>query len=138
MITQIAIFIENQKGFLRRVTETLHSQEIGIYAVSTIDSPEFGIVRMVVDSPEKAVDVLTGGGFVAKTCEVIAVEVKEQSTLDELLAVVHEGNININYIYSTFDLANGKPAVVLHVSDMDETEEMLRARGFVCLDTIAG
>lgn len=138
MIKQIAIFIENQKGFLRKVTGVLHEQNIGIYAFSTVDSPEFGIVRMIVDQPQEAVDALTEKGYVAKMCEVIAVEIKAQNTMDELLTVVHEGNININYIYSSFALAGGHPAVILHAADMDETEDMLRGSGFNCLSKIAG
>lgn len=138
MVKQIAIFIENQRGFLRKVTSVLHEQNISILACSTIDSPEFGIVRMIVDQPDLAVEALTEKDFVAKTCEVIAVEVKGQNTLDELLSVVYEGNININYIYSTFQMADGNPAVILHVSDMDETEDMLRGKGFSCLDRMEG
>ena len=138
MVKQIAIFIENQKGFLRKVTNVLHEQNIGIFAVSTIDSPEFGIVRMIVDQPAQAVEALTQNGFVAKSCEVIAVEIKEQKTMDELLEVVHEGNININYIYSSFSLAGGYPAVILHAADMDETEDMLCNKGFHCLTKIEG
>lgn len=138
MIRQIAIFIENQKGFLRKVTGALHEQNIGIFAVSTIDSPEFGIVRMVVDQPDEAVEILTKNGFVAKTCEVIAVEIREQMQLDELLEVLQQGNINVNYIYSSFGLAGGYPAVILHAADMDETEDMLCGNGFTCLEKIEG
>lgn len=138
MVRQIAIFIENQKGFLRKVTGALHEEQIGIFAVSTIDSPEFGIVRMIVDRPKEAVEVLNRKGFVAKTCEVIAVEIQRQELMDELLEVLQEGNININYIYSSFGLAGGYPAVILHAADMDETEDMLCGKGFQCLSKIVG
>lgn len=136
MVKQIAIFIENQEGYLRKVTETLHQSGISIYALSTIDSPEFGILRMIVDQPEKGREALEANSFVAKTCEVIAVEMKEQSEMDDLLAVVHEGNVNINYIYSSFGSKGGNPVLILHAADMDETEAMLRGRGFSCLDKI--
>lgn len=136
MIKQIAIFIENQKGYLRKVTETLHQNGISIYALSTIDSPEFGILRMIVDQPEKGREILEKNFFVAKTCEVIAVEMEQQSVMDDLLAVIHEGNVNINYIYSSFGNKEGKPVIILHAADMDETEAMLKGRGFTCIDTI--
>lgn len=136
MIKQIAIFIENQKGYLRKVTETLHQNGITVYALSTIDSPEFGILRMILDQPEKGREVLEKKSFVAKICEVIAVEMKEQSEMDDLLAVVHEGNVNINYIYSSFGSTAGNPVLILHAVDMDETEVMLKNRGFNCLEKI--
>lgn len=136
MVKQIAIFIENQKGYLRKVTETLHQNGISIYALSTIDSPEFGILRMIVDKPEEGREVLSEGGFVAKTCEVIAIEMEDQKGMDDLLAVIHEGNVNINYIYSSFGSKNGNPVIILHAADMDETEAMLQGHGYACLDKI--
>ena len=136
MIKQIAIFIENQEGYLRKVTETLHQSGISIYALSTIDSPEFGILRMIVDRPDQGRDALDQAGFVAKTCEVIAVEMQEQSVMDQLLKVIHEGNVNINYIYSSYGSKDGKPVLILHAADMDETEAMLQGHGFVCLKAI--
>ena len=136
MVKQIAIFIENQKGYLRKVTETLHQNGITVCALSTIDSPEFGILRMILDQPEKGREVLENNFFVAKICEVIAVEMSEQKEMDELLAVVHEGNININYIYSSFGSNGHNPVMILHAADMDETEDMLISRGFHCLNSL--
>lgn len=136
MVKQIAIFIENQEGSLRRVTEALHQKGISIYALSTIDSPEFGILRMIVDAPEEGRDVLEENGFAAKICEVIAVEMKQQSDMDALLSVIHEGNVNINYIYSSFGNSAGNPVLILHAADMDETEAMLRGKDFCCLAKI--
>lgn len=133
MIRQIAVFIENQKGSLRKAASALHERQIGIYAFSTIDTPEFGILRLVVDDPALGVRTLEEQGFVAKLCEVIAVELADQSAMDELLTVIHEGNININYTYSSFGRVGQHPVMIVHTSDLDETEEMLRGRGFSCL-----
>lgn len=136
MIKQLAIFIENQEGCLRRATEALHQEGISIYALSTVDSPEFGILRMIIDQPEQGRDKLEQSGFVARICEVIAVEMEQQNTMDELLKVIHEGNVNINYIYSSFCGQNGRPVLILHADDMDETEAMLQTHGFECLDKV--
>lgn len=136
MIRQLAIFIENQKGRLRQVTESLHSGNVSIYACSTVDSPEFGILRMIVDEPERAKEILSAQGFVAKTCEIIAVKLEGQKDIDGLLQVIDEGNININYIYSSFGSKDTPFMMILHCTDLDESEEMIRGRGFSCLDRI--
>ena len=136
MIKQLAIFIENQQGSLRSVAEALHKKEIGIYAFSTIDTPEFGILRMIVDDPELAKETLEQSGFVARICEVIAVELADQKVMDELLQVVHEGHININYTYSSFGREDAHPVMILHTDDLDESEDMLKNRGFNCIDRI--
>ncbi len=136
MIKQLAIFIENQQGSLRKVTASLHENQIGIYAFSTIDTPEFGILRMIVNEPERAKEILEENGFVARICEVIAVELAQQSVMDELLAVIHEGNVNINYTYSSFGTVSSGPVMILHSDDLDEAESMLQGRGFTCLNQI--
>lgn len=136
MIKQLAIFIENQQGSLRKVTASLHEKKIGIYAFSTIDTPEFGILRMIVSDPDQAKDVLEENGFVARICEVIAVEMTQQETMDALLEVIHEGNVNINYTYSSFGSVGNGPVMILHSDDLDEAENMLKSRGFSCLSRI--
>ena len=77
MLKQLAVFVENESGSLRKVTMALHSEKINIYASASFDTPEFGILRMVVDKPEKAKEALTRQGFVTKLCEVIAVQLSE-------------------------------------------------------------
>ncbi len=133
MIRQIAVFVENQKGSLLKVTTALHENGIQILALSTVDSPEFGILRLIVDDPVKAGSVLPKLGIAAKECEVIAVKMESQDQMDALLQVMQEGNININYIYSSFGSDGNRPLLILHAADMDLTEEMLRGRGFHCL-----
>lgn len=136
MIKQLAIFIENQKGSLRRVTASLHEAGISIFAFSTIDSPEFGILRMIVTDPERAEQVLTQKGFVAKTCEVIAVRLHEQKEMDKLLEAIDSGNININYTYSSFGSDSNTSVMILNCTDPDETEEMMMGQGFCCLSRV--
>ncbi len=133
MIRQIAVFVENRKGSLRQVTTALHGNGIKILALSTVDSPEFGILRLIVDDPAKTAEVLPKLGIVAKESEVIAVELSSQDEMDALLEVIQEGNVNINYVYSSFGSDERRPLLILHAADMDLTEEMLRGRGFRCL-----
>ncbi len=137
MIKQLAIFIENQEGSFRKVTTALHREQINIYAFSTIDTPEFGILRMVTDDPVRAQEIVGQVGFAARICEVLAVKLEGQEQMDDLLRVIHEGNVNINYMYSSFGNASDAPVIILHASDLEETEQMLAARAFCCLQTIS-
>lgn len=139
MLKQLAVFVENQSGSLRKVTMALHGRGINIYAFSSFDTPEFGILRMLVDRPEEAKEALTSQGFVTKICDVIAVELPdEQGGLDSLLAALHESNISINYTYSSFGRMSKIPAVVIHSDDIYETESVLKAKGFTCMDDFNG
>ena len=49
MIRQLSVFVENQPGSMMRVTSVLTESHINIRAISTFDTPEFGIMRLVVD-----------------------------------------------------------------------------------------
>ncbi len=136
MIKQIAVFVENQKGVIRKMTAVLREKEISIFGLSTVDSPEFGIVRMIVDRPMAAKENLEKAGFTVKEGEVIAVELDGQEDLEPLLKVIQDGNVNINYFYSSFGENGHTPILILHTADMEETEEMLRAKGYRCADYI--
>ena len=136
MLKQLAVFVENQSGSLRKVTMALHEKNVNIYAFASFDTPEFGILRMLVDHPEQAKEALTSQGFVTKICDVIAVELPdEQGGLDSLLAALHDSNISINYTYSSFGRMSKIPAVVIHTEEVYETDNVLRSKGFSCRDS---
>lgn len=137
MLKQLAVFVENQPGSLRKVTTALHEKKVSIYAFASFDTPEFGILRMVVDQPEVAKAQLTSKGFVTKICDVIAIELPdEQGGMDHLLGSLYDSNISINYTYSSFGRMSAIPAVILHSDDIFETEEVLRRKGFTCMTTL--
>ncbi len=137
MLKQLAVFVENESGSLRKVTMALRSEKINIYASASFDTPEFGILRMVVNEPEKAKDALTRQGFVTKLGEVIAVQLPdEEGGMDSLLAALHASNVSINYTYSSFGRMSKLPAVILHTDEIFETENVLRSKGFCCMDSL--
>lgn len=137
MLKQLAVFVENESGSLRKVTMALRSEKINIYASASFDTPEFGILRMVVNEPEKAKDALTSQGFVTKLGEVIAVQLPdEEGGMDSLLAALHASNVSINYTYSSFGRMSKLPAVILHTDEIFETENVLRSKGFHCMDSL--
>ncbi|MCD8013953.1 MAG: amino acid-binding protein [Lachnospiraceae bacterium] len=137
MIRQVVAFVENQKGIIRQMTTGLREAGISICGLSTVDSPEFGIVRMIVDQPEAALKKLTGIGFVARACEVIAVRMESPEGMEEVLRVIEDGNVNVNYFYSSFGKDGREPILILNAADMDETEAMLRGHGFFCMEDLA-
>ncbi len=126
MIRQISVFVENQPGSMMRVTEVLNEAHVNIRAISTFDTPEFGIMRLVVDDPVRAKESLTEKGFVTRITEVIGAELKdEKGNLNEMLKILADGKINVNYIYS-FVIREGKaPVMVFHTDDFQKAEKVL-------------
>lgn len=133
MVRQISIFTENRKGAMRAITRLLAEGGIDIDAFVTNDSAEFGIVRMLVSDPDKASALLTEAGYQIKRTPVMAFEIPDEpGSLDRLLEAVEAANINIDYLYASFDRESAGPIIVIRAEDMDELERFLKGRGFHC------
>ena len=128
MIRQISVFVENQPGSMMNVTSVLTEAHVNIRAISTFDTPEFGIMRLIVDNPVPAKEALTEKGFVTRVSEVIGAELKdEKGNLNQMLAILADGKINVNYIYS-FVIREGKaPVMVFSTDNYEKAEKVLRA-----------
>lgn len=127
MIRQISVFVKNQPGSMMNVTNVLTEAHVNIRAISTFDTPEFGIMRLVVDDPVHAKESLTSKGFVNRVSDVIGAELKdEKGNLNQMLKILADGQINVNYIYS-FVIREGKaPVMVFHTDDFEKAESVLK------------
>ena len=127
MIRQLSVFVENKPGSLMDVTSKLTEAHVNIRAVATFDTPEFGILRLVVDKPAEAKGYLTERGFVVRVHEVMGVELEDKKgNLNQMLAILADGKININYIYS-FVIREGKaPVMVFNTDDFEKASQILK------------
>ena len=131
MLKQVSIYAENKKGCFKNITGLLMENDINILGSVTNDSAEYGIIRMVVSDPEKCIEVLKGAGFICKTTPVIAVECEDKvGALDSILKTLYDSNININYVYLSFNRESGCPIMILHTEDAREVENNLKSKGF--------
>lgn len=134
MLKQLSIFGENSRGTMQKITAILQQEEINIWGSVTNDSAEYGIIRMVVSDPERAMETLTGVGYLCRLTDVMGIEVEDEvGNLNKLLLALSDSNINVNYIYLSFNRASGKPVLVLHTEDIWEAEECIAAKGFSAL-----
>ena len=127
MLKQLSVFVENKPGSLMDVTSKLTEAHVNIRAVATFDTPEFGILRLVVDKPAEAKGYLTERGFVVRVHEVMGVELEDKKgNLNQMLAILADGKININYIYS-FVIREGKaPVMVFNTDDFEKAAQILK------------
>ena len=130
MVRQISVFVENMPGSLMKVTQALQDGGINIRAVSSFDAPEFGILRLIVDRPAEAADYLRGHGFFVQVKDVIAGEIEDRTgSLNQMLSVLADGNISINYIYSFVIRKEQAPVMVFHTEYIEEAIQILRNHG---------
>lgn len=129
-IKQISIFLENKSGRLARVTRVLGENNINIRALSIADTTDFGILRLIVNDPDKAFSVLRETGFAVSSTDVIAVEVADRpGGLAEVLAILQGAGINIEYLYAFLQKATRAALVVFRVEQLDEAVNALQAGG---------
>ena len=131
MLKQLSIYAENAKGTMKEITDVLTNEGINIWGSVTNDSAEFGIIRMVVSEPERAKEKLEQAGYFCKLCNVIGVEMADEvGALNRLLKALYDSNINVDYIYLSFNRDSGLPVQILHSADTHEVEDCIRAKGF--------
>ena len=99
-IEQLSIFIENKPGKLVEVLETLASAGIDLRALSLADSENFGILRMIVDKPARALKVLQDEGYGVELIDVIPISVDDKpGALASALRVLADTGIAVEYAY---------------------------------------
>lgn len=134
-VKQISVFLENKAGRLAQVTKTLGKHNINIRALSIADTTDFGILRLIVNAPDKAYQVLKEEGFTVSSTEVIAVEVADEpGGLARALEVLHGVGVNIEYLYAFLQKASNAALVVFRVERLDEAIEALQKNGFRVLE----
>ena len=132
---QLSVFVENVAGSLMKVTQELVNDKINIRAISSFDTPEFGILRLIVDKPEEAVQCLKEKGFFVQTKDVIAVEIEDRmGSLNRMLGVLAEGNISISYIYSFVIRDDNAPGMVFQTEYLEEAVQILKKHGIHVID----
>ena len=137
MIRQLSIFAENRKGAMNRITQILFDARINMNTLITNDSAEFGIIRMLVSDTDRAAQVLQEAGYMCHTDYVAAAEIGDEcGSLNRLLTVINDGNINLDYIYVTYNTLSRLPVAILKSTDLMEVEEFLRGRGYGMLERI--
>ena len=123
---QICVFVENKKGRLAEVTRTLGNNNINMSALSIADTTDFGILRMIVDKTDEAEKILKEHGFTVSVSDVIAISVLDKpGGLADVLDVLDNMDINIEYVYAFFRKNSDKAAVIIKVDKPQEAAEKI-------------
>jgi hypothetical protein len=129
-VKQISIFLENKSGRLAHVTQVLGEHQINIRALSIADTTDFGILRLIVNDPEKAVKVLKAEDYTVSETEIIAVQVPDKpGGLAGILKTLDEMKINIEYMYAFVGNSGQDAVVVFRVESIDRAIDQLQKKG---------
>ena len=119
-IKQLSIFLQNKLGNLSKPLEALSNADVNIRAMCMADTSEFGILRLVVDNPEKGKEVLEKNNFIVKTTEIVGVEMNDApGGLTSVLKIIKDNEIDLEYLYAFTHEKAGKAILLLHSDDID-------------------
>jgi len=120
-LTQISVFLENRKGRLYDVCSLLGKNKINIRALTIAETEKFGVLRIVVDKPDKAIQILKKNSFVANLTDIVAVEVQDKpGGLAAILKILTLNNINLEYMYGFVEKSSDKALLVFRFDDPDK------------------
>lgn len=132
-VRQFSVFIENRVGRLHELTALLARHNVHIMAMTTLDTTDCSIDRMVLDDPERARELLAANNFFFTECDVLAVEFSDESKLQSVFKALYEVEMNIHYVYSFVCRPQGRSAIAMKVEDVDLAMNSLNNCGFKVL-----
>jgi hypothetical protein len=126
---QLAIFLDNRPGMLARVADALAEAKINIYAITTSDTVDHSVIRMVVSDYRKALNLFEAHGTLVVEDDVLLVDGSNKpGELGRLAHKLADAKINIEYCYSATPVNATKGLMVLRVSDAKKALKVLNTR----------
>ena len=124
IIKQLSIFLENRSGRLLEVTELLGKNGLNLSALSLADTAEYGILRLIVSDPEKALDLLKQNGFSVRLTDVVCLCMPNKAgELAKALKTLSDKNISVEYMYA---FSKGDQSfIVLRTENIEKDVEIL-------------
>ena len=121
-VKQLSVFIENKAGRVSEVTDTLGRAGVSIRGFSVSDTIDYGIIRLVLDDPNRGLEVLHEAGFAVKVNDVLCIDLPDvPGGLAGVLKRVSDAGVNIEYVYSLIS-----SRVVINVADIDRAMALLK------------
>ena len=134
LIKQISIFVENKPGRLNSITKLLKDNDIDIRALSIADTKDFGILRLIVNKPELACEVLNGADCTVSITNVIAIGINDTpGGLADAMDCLYRANISVEYMYAFITKTSDQAYVILRVENNDKALEALQDENFTIL-----
>ena len=123
---QLSVFIENRKGRLGEVLNVLKENNVNIFSLSLADTTEYGLLRVIVNNPERARDVLIDAGFSSMLTEVLIIKIPHVAgSLQKILEVIANNGVNIEYMYG-LSVEADDASIVMKTSDLASACQVLR------------
>lgn len=121
-VPQISVFMESRPGHLHRILDAFEGAEVNVRGFSASDTGDYGVVRFIVDRPDKALEVLRAMGCAAVRSEVLCLRLPDRpGELARVAGILSERGLNVSYTYSLISTF-----IAVSVKDIAHAEEILK------------
>lgn len=121
-VPQISVFMESRPGHLHRVLDAFEDAHVNVRGFSASDTGDYGVVRFIVDEPDKAIDVLRGMGSATVKSEVLCLRLPDRpGELARVMGILSDRGLNVSYTYSLISTF-----IAVSVKDIAHAEELLK------------
>ena len=135
MVQQVSVFLENKKGRIARVAQVLAEANVNLITLMVADTAQFGLLRCLVDDPQKAVSALGEAGFMVNNTPVLACEVPDRpGGLAGVMEVLSTAEVSVEYLYSFARQAGEKALMIFQVDRLEAAEAALCTAGYRVVD----
>jgi hypothetical protein len=126
MVKQLNIFSENRPGKLAQITGVLADANVSINAVKISSVEKYGILKFLVDDPERGFRAFKQAGITVSLKDVLAVEVTDKpGSLHHMLSILGKENLDVEDCYGFVVESKKKAIAVLELSDHAAAKKIL-------------
>lgn len=124
-VIQLSIFMDNKVGRLCDIFRLFDEHQIHVLALTTLDTTDCAITRVVLDDPGMARELLWEHGIAFSETEILAVEIAGEHDINRVLACLLQTEINVHYIYAFVSRPHDKSALAISIEDMELAVQIL-------------
>ena len=129
-IKQLSVFVENKPGKLAEFTKLLSEHGIDMRALSIAETPDFGILRVIVDDPYQTTRVLKDADYIFSITPVIAVAIPDEpGSLSRIVDILGAGGINVEYTYAFITRNKDLAYMIFRVENNEKAIDVLTKNG---------
>lgn len=130
-ITQLSVFIENKPGRLQHVLKVLSDKKINIQTLTIAEVNDFGILRLIVNRPEEAIEELKKEHVTCSKTDVLAIAIDDKpGSLAKMIDSFSSRKINIEYMYAYTQRSNDQAIMIFRFEDIELAKKALIEEGY--------
>jgi len=129
-VEQISVFIENRPGRLAEISRILGDAGVNMRALTLADTTDFGILRIIVNNVERAVEALKAKDFPVDKTDVVAIDVVDKpGGLATILDILYQASINVEYMYAFLERHKDNAVIIFRFDNIEEAIRVLESNG---------